>query len=113
MRVDRLPRGLSVLAILMPLVIAASGCGPNTDAYVALQNVMKSHIAKNDHRPVASVACTPHLHDTEREQTAHLRCVVHFTDGSSYTANATVQNENSGGTHNLPDSYTWDSPPPK
>lgn len=97
--------------VIVPLVVAV-GCGPNTDAYVSLQNAMKSHITQKDGRPVDSVSCTPHVHDTVREETAHLRCVVMFTDGSSYTANAVIQNENSGGTHNLPDTYSWDSPPP-
>ncbi|WP_329561049.1 hypothetical protein [Kitasatospora sp. NBC_01266] len=79
---------------------------------MALQNAMKSHITTQDHRPVASVSCTPHVHDTERGQTARLRCLVAFTDGSSYTAGAAIRNENTGGAHNLPDSYSWDSPPP-
>ncbi len=113
MYADRLRRRLGILASAATLTIAATGCGPNTDAYVALQNTMKSHITKKDHRPVASVSCTPHVHDTVREGTAHLHCVVHFKDGSSYTAKATIQNENSGGAHNLPDSYTWDAPPPQ
>jgi hypothetical protein len=104
-------RGSRVLATAAAVVLAVAACGPNTDAYVALQNAMKSYITTNDHRPVSSVACTPHIHDTEREETAHLRCVVDFTNGTSYTANAVIQNENSGGTNNLPDSYTWDSPP--
>ncbi|MFI1914168.1 hypothetical protein [Nocardia sp. NPDC020380] len=46
-----------------------------------------------------------------REETAHLRCVVQFQDGTSYTADAVIQNENSGGAHNLPDTYSWDKPP--
>lgn len=74
---------------------------------------MKSHITTKDRRPVESVSCTPHIHDTVREEVAHLRCLVRFKDGSSYTANAIIQNENFGGAHNLPDSYTWDSPPQK
>jgi hypothetical protein len=113
MRIDRFPRRLRVFALGVPLAVAVAGCGPNTDAYVALQNTMKSYITKKDHRPVESVSCRPHVHDTMREETAHLRCFVLFKDGTSYTANAIIQNENSGGTHNLPDSYTWDSPPQK
>jgi hypothetical protein len=73
---------------------------------------MKSHMTKVDHRPVKSVACTPHVHGTVREERVHLECLVRFEDGSSYTANAWIQNENFGGAHNLPDTYTWDSPPP-
>ncbi|WP_152648594.1 hypothetical protein [Streptacidiphilus anmyonensis] len=95
------------------VVGAAAGCGPNTDAYAELQDAMKSHITNTDHRPVASVACTPHVHDTMRGDTAHLRCLVVFKDGTSYTANAEIQNQNSGGRHNMPDLYSWDSPPQK
>jgi hypothetical protein len=106
-------RGSWLLALTVVVVGTAGACGPNTDAYVALQNVMKSHITDVDHRPVDSVSCTPHVHDTVREETAHLRCLVVFKDGTSYTANAVIKNENSGGAHNLPDSYSWDSPPAK
>jgi hypothetical protein len=87
-----------------------AGCGTD-DAYVQLQDAMKRTITDRDHRPVSSVACTPHVHDTAREERAHLICVVRFTNGTSYTANAYIQNENSGGAHNLPDSYSWDTPP--
>ena len=98
--------------VLVPsVIVAVTGCGPNTDAYVALQNAMKKHITQVDHRPVRSVSCTPHIHDTMRGAAAHLHCVVLFQDGTSYTAKATIQNENSGGAHNLPDRYSWDSPP--
>jgi hypothetical protein len=107
------PRGPRVLAVAAAVVVSVSACGPNTDAYVALQSAMKSYITSHDHRPVSSVSCTPHVHDTEREETAHLRCVVDFTDGTSYMANAIIQNENFGGAHDLPDSYSWDSPPPQ
>jgi hypothetical protein len=93
-------------------VIALAGCGPNTDAYVALQNAMKTHITQVDHRPVDSVSCTPHIHGTMRGQAVRLRCLVSFKDGTSYTANAVIQDQNSGGTHNHPDTYRWDSPPP-
>jgi hypothetical protein len=99
------------VAVAAAVAGTAAGCGPNNDAYVALQNAMKSHITTQDHRPVASVACTPHVHGTMRGESAHLRCLVVFQDKTSYTANATIQNQNSGGTHNRPDLYSWDSPP--
>ncbi|MCX4094967.1 hypothetical protein [Nocardia sp. alder85J] len=105
MRINR------ALLAALPL-LAAAGCGPNTDASYALQNAMKAHLTNVDHRPVDSVSCTPRVHDTMRGAAAHLHCLVRFTDGTSYTAAATIQNQNSGGTHNLPDTYSWDSPPP-
>jgi hypothetical protein len=106
-------RGAWLLALTVVVEGTAGACGRNTDAYVALQNVMKSHITDVDHRPVDSVSCTPHVHDTVHEETTHLRCLVVFKDGTSYTANAVIKSENSGGAHNLPDSYSWDSPPTK
>ncbi|WP_019928022.1 hypothetical protein [Nocardia sp. BMG111209] len=100
---------LAGAALLLPL---AAGCGPDTDASHALENAMRTHITNADHRPVDSVSCSPRIHDTVRGQAAHLHCLVRFTDGTSYTAHATIQNQNSGGTHNLPDTYSWDVPPP-
>ncbi|MER5635577.1 hypothetical protein ABT095_01310 [Kitasatospora sp. NPDC002227] len=77
-----------------------------------LQNAMKNHLTKVDHRAVASVDCTPHVHGTTRGDTAHLRCKVVFKDGKSYTAAAQIKNQNDGGRHGMPDRYSWDSPPP-
>ncbi len=93
------------------VALVAAGCGGSTEAYQDLQRVMKKHITQIDHRPVDSVGCVPHVHGTVREETAHLRCLVLFTDGTSYTASAEIINENSGGAHNLPDHYAWDAPP--
>ncbi|WP_152627072.1 hypothetical protein [Streptacidiphilus melanogenes] len=104
-------RGTALLAVAAVVGVGAAGCGPNTDAYVDLQNAMKSHITNVDHRPVSSVACTPHVHGTMRGDTAHLRCLVTFKDGTSYTADAEIENQNSGGRHNMPDLYRWDKPP--
>ncbi len=89
-----------------------AGCGSIANpAYQELQEAMKEHITNVDHRPVDSVACLPHVMDTVREETVRLRCVVRFRDGSSYDANATIQDENFGGAHNLPDSFSWEPPP--
>jgi hypothetical protein len=98
--------------VLMATSIAMAGCASD-EAYRDLQNAMKTHITNTDHRPVRSVSCTPQIHGTVREETAHLRCLVRFKDSTSYTADAIIQNENFGGAHNLPDTYTFDSPPPK
>ncbi|SEM04035.1 hypothetical protein [Streptacidiphilus jiangxiensis] len=103
-------RILASAATLLTLA-GAAGCGPNTDAYYELQTAIQNHITNVDHRPVASVSCTPHVRDTMRGDTAHLRCVVVFKDGTSYTANAEIVNQNDGGRHNMPDLYRWDAPP--
>ncbi|MFE2408347.1 hypothetical protein ACFXDE_08390 [Kitasatospora sp. NPDC059408] len=112
-RPTRLPRASVAAAAVVALAATAAACGPNNDAYVALQNVMKSHITTQDHRPVGSVSCTPHVHGTVRGETVHLRCQVDFADGTAYTADAAIHDQNSGGTHNRPDTYSWDSPPPE
>ncbi|MFF3111173.1 hypothetical protein ACFVSN_18515 [Kitasatospora sp. NPDC057904] len=112
-RSARLSRASVAAAAVVALAATAAACGPNNDAYVALQNVMKSHITTQDHRPVGSVSCTPHVHGTVRGETVHLRCQVEFADGTSYTADAAIHDQNSGGTHNRPDTYSWDSPPPE
>jgi hypothetical protein len=104
--------GRGVVGLLTLSLIALSGCASDA-AYLQLQEAMKRHITRQDRRPVDSVSCAPHVHGTEREERAHLRCLVRFEDGSSYTANAYIQNENFGGAHNLPDTYTWDAPPPR
>jgi hypothetical protein len=88
-----------------------AGCVSHEADYQLLQDAMKDHITNVDHRPVDSVACTPHVDGTVRGETARLRCLVRFHNGTSYTANAIIQNENTGGAHNLPDQYTWDAPP--
>ncbi|GAA2840462.1 hypothetical protein GCM10010441_75840 [Kitasatospora paracochleata] len=106
-------RGAGLLVLAAVVAGGAAGCGPNTDAYVDLQNAMKSHLTDVDHRPVTSVSCTPHVHGTMRGDTAHLHCSVVFTDGTSYTADAQIRNQNDGGRHNMPDLYSWDSPPSK
>jgi hypothetical protein len=92
-------------------VFMVAGCGGTTAAYQELQSAIRTHITEQDHRPVDSVGCVPHVKGTVREETAHLRCLVLFKDGTSYTANAEIINENSGGAHNLPDRYVWDAPP--
>lgn len=95
------------------VALAAPGCGGGggTSAYQELQAAIKDHITNTDHRPVDSVGCVPHVHGTVRGETARLRCLVLFRDGTSYTARAQIVNENTGGAHNLPDHYIWDAPP--
>jgi hypothetical protein len=108
------PRVRVVLRVVVTVagVALVAGCG-NPPAYVMLQDTMKKDITREDHRPVESVACRPHVQDTVREEAVRLRCVVRFKDGSGYTARAVIQNENFGGAHGLPDRYTWDRPPPR
>jgi hypothetical protein len=80
-----LPVALAVAALL-------GGCGGDTPAYVELQNSIKTSILRDDHRPVDSVACTPHVKDVSySDGIVHLNCLVRFKDESSYTTRATIE----------------------
>jgi hypothetical protein len=92
---------------------ALAGCSSSDEAYVDLEGVMKSAITKRDHRPVTSVACTPHVHEVGRHRSANLMCLVRFEDGSSYEAHAVIYDPSSSVAS--PAGYyrfRWDSPPP-
>lgn len=76
--------------VLAALLLA--GCSSGTPAYVLLENSIKHSIVTDDQRPVRSVACAPHVQDVSYEDGyVHLNCVVSFTDGSSYSTDATIQ----------------------
>jgi hypothetical protein len=96
--------------LLVTTFLGCHGCHRAPWAYEELEDAMKRQISR-DHRPVERVDCTPPVHGTVREEIVKLRCVVKFADGTSYTANAAIENQNSGGRHNMPDRYTWDTPP--
>jgi hypothetical protein len=96
----------------MTCAAAIAGCGSSAPVYVNLQNAIKSTETSKDHRAVSSVACTPPVSNVDRGDIVNLVCLVRFTDGTSYQANARVThpipyNGGSGYYH-----YTWDSPPP-
>ena len=76
---------------LVTLCLGVSGCSDPGEAYIETQSSIQSTLT-SEHLPVASVACAPHVGQLEwTDPPAHLRCVVHFKDGSSYTTPATVQ----------------------
>jgi hypothetical protein len=100
-----------MIVVLLSLPVSIAACTSGTAAYQMLQDAMKDHITNVDHRPVDSVACTPHVDSVSQGERAALRCLVRFHNGSSYTANAAIQDQNTGGAHNLGDEYSWESPP--
>jgi hypothetical protein len=81
------------LALCGALALLIAGCAGDTPAaYVQLQDSIKQSIVKDDQRPVQSVGCTPRVQDVSYgDGFAHLRCVVSFTNGSSYTTAATIE----------------------
>jgi hypothetical protein len=92
----------------LPLWLAA--CGSGTEAYQDLQSFLAGQISRQANRPVASVACTPHVREVEYDSTADFRCLVRFKDGTSYQTPARIRNPSqspSGGYY----VYSWTPPP--
>src|SRR5206468_1562865 len=86
-----LPVRSAVLASAAAAAVLLAACG-ETPAYQSLENSIKSTITKDDHRPVTSVACTPHLKTVEySDGIKDLRCRVRFKDGTSYTTRGTIE----------------------
>src|SRR5262249_11391667 len=100
------------VGVIVVAGLLLGGCDAHAgDAYRELQDVMKQHYTKVDHQPVDSVACLPHVVDLPREAHAAETCLVRMKDGRTYTVSATIQNENFGGAHNLPNHYFFDPLP--
>jgi hypothetical protein len=69
-----------------------AGCSSETPAYVKLQDSIKSSIVQDDHRPVDSVACTPHVKSVSYgDGIVHLNCHVRLKDESAYDTRATIE----------------------
>jgi hypothetical protein len=102
---------LLILFAIFGFARLLASCGGDKPDYQQLQDVMKERITADDHRPVSSVACSPHIDGTVRGERVHLTCVVRFKDGTSYTTPAAIQNRNFGGRTNEPDAFSWDPPP--
>jgi hypothetical protein len=79
------------------MAIAASamllaGCAGTSAAYQDLQASIKKTIQSKFHRPIRSVACTPHRKDVSYDAGyVHFKCHVSFKDGTSYTTDATIE----------------------
>jgi hypothetical protein len=59
-------------------------------AYSDLQNFIRTELTTKFHRSVRSVSCTPHVDQVLQTSQASFRCLVRFTDGSSYVSQGTV-----------------------
>lgn len=81
------------------------------ESYSGLQSFMRDELTTKFHRSVRSVSCTPHVDQVLPGSSANLTCVVRFTDGTSYTAPATITDPS-----NDPDTavnhFSFQDPPP-
>jgi hypothetical protein len=85
--------GLAMVALL-------AGCGGvkksidrinrSQTAYSDLQGFIQSELTTKFHRSVRSVSCTPHVDQVLQSSQDSFRCLVRFTDGSSYLSQGTV-----------------------
>jgi hypothetical protein len=71
-------------------------------ASTGLEGFIKDKLTTNFNRSVRSVSCTPYVDQVSPGDTAHLTCVVVFTDGTSYTTPATITDPSTD-----PDIATW------
>ncbi len=75
-----------------------------------LQGFIQDQLTTKFHRSVRSVSCTPHVDEVVNDTTVRLRCAVRFTDGSSYTADATITNPSTDIDY-ATYTYSFDDPP--
>jgi len=90
---------VSVL-VLGPAIGLATGCSSvrkaidnanaSAAAYTDLQGFIRDQLTTKFSRSVRSVSCTPRVDEVLPGDTADLTCAVVFTDGTSYTAPATI-----------------------
>jgi hypothetical protein len=85
--------GLAMVALLA----GCSGVKKSIDrinasaaAYTGLQSFIQSELTTKFHRSVRSVSCTPHVDQVLQDDQDTFRCLVRFTDGSSYISQGTV-----------------------
>ena len=88
------------VAAAMAGAIVLAGCGGvrkdidkinrSNEAYSELQSFIQRQLTTKFHRSVRSVSCTPHVSEVVPNNTAHMNCLVRFTDGTSYVSPAAV-----------------------
>ena len=81
-------------------------------ASTGLQDFMRDQLTTKFHRSVRQVSCTPYMDQVPQDSTARLRCVVRFTNGTSYTTPATINNpSNDTGYSYAYYTYSFNDPP--
>ena len=96
----RWTRSQLAIALVLAGLMMLAGCGgvkkdidrmnTSQEAYSELQGFVRTELTTKFHRSVRSVSCTPHVNEVLPTSTAHLTCVVRFTDGTSYVSRAAV-----------------------
>jgi hypothetical protein len=82
----------------------------SASASAGLESFIHDELTTKFHRSVRSVSCTPYVDEVVNSSSAHVTCVVRFTDGSSYTTPGTITNTSqdpSVGDYN----YSFNDPP--
>jgi|HubBroStandDraft_5_1064220.scaffolds.fasta_scaffold07032_6 hypothetical protein len=96
----RWKRSQPAMAMAVAGSIILAGCGgvrkdidrinASGEAYSELQGFIQAKLATTFRRPVRSVSCTPHVSEVLPASTAHMTCVVDFTNGTSYVSQGAV-----------------------
>src|SRR5277367_4597266 len=80
------------------------------EEYSLLQGFIRQRLTTKFHLSVRLVSCTPHVDQVIQSSSAHMKCLVYFTDGTSYTTQGIVTDPS-----NDPDyvnyNYTFYDPP--
>lgn len=79
-------------------------------SYYGLQTFIRDQLTTKFHRSVRSVSCLPHVDQVLPGQSANLHCLVRFTNGSSYTSQATIDDPSSDPDTAVND-YSFEDPP--
>jgi len=109
-------------ALGLVLAVLLAGCGglrKSIDrinragaASTSLQNFIQDQLTTKFHRSVRSVSCTPYTDQVPQDSTAHLQCVVRFTNGTGYTTPATINDpSNDTGYSYAYYTYSFTDPP--
>jgi hypothetical protein len=80
------------------------------ESYYGLQSFIRDQLTTRFHRSVRSVSCTPHVDQVLPGTSSNLRCLVRFTNGSSYTARATISDPSSD-PDTAVNNYSFQDPP--
>jgi hypothetical protein len=104
----------------LAVVVLLAGCSGvrkyvdkiNTEgeSYYGLQTFIRDQLTTKFHRSVRSVSCLPHVDQVLPGQSANLRCLVRFTNGSSYTSQATIDDPSSD-PDTAVNNYSFENPP--
>jgi len=121
-RTSRRMRWAGAGAVSLMLIVLLGGCGLShikktidkinreNSATGSLESFIQDELTTKFHRSVRSVTCTPYVDEVLQQDTAHMTCVVKFTDGTSYTTPGTVYDPSTDPDYSTYN-YSFDDPP--